>query len=72
MILANDTLIQRIVDRLHDPDPTTRRNAVAALRLNGERSMVAMTALNALLDDNDPFVRSEVRRTLDLFRSVAA
>jgi len=72
MIVANDMLIQRIVDRLHDPDPITRRNAVAALRLNGQRAAVALTALTALLDDNDPFVRSEVRRTLDLIRSVAA
>lgn len=72
MVSASDPIMQRILQRLHDPDPVARRNAVAALRLNGARSAAIVSALTPLLEDGDQRVRCEARRTLDLLRSAAA
>ncbi len=72
MAAVADNVMQRILDRLQDPDPVARRNAVAALRLNAACSAATLSALMPLLNDRDPRVRAEVRRTLDLMRSAAA
>ncbi|MBN1588382.1 MAG: HEAT repeat domain-containing protein [Pirellulales bacterium] len=65
MRTQRDLLIDKLIERLDYDDPTTRRNAVGALRLHGERARAAAPALERLLDDPSPIVRAEARRTLD-------
>jgi len=65
-------LIQKLVARLSDEDPLTRRNAAAALRLHGRRAMAAIPELARLLADEDPAVQAEAQRALDRLRTVAA
>jgi HEAT repeat protein len=67
-----DPLIQKLVEKLHDQDPITRRNAAGALRLNGARAAAAAKELSKLLADEDPRVRAEAHRALDRLRSTAA
>jgi HEAT repeat protein len=67
-----DSLIGKLIQRLHHPDVATRRNAAGALRLHGPRAVHAIPALTHLLEDDDETVRDEARRALDrLTRAVA-
>jgi HEAT repeat protein len=67
-----DLLIRKLIEKLADHDPRTRRNAAGALGLNGARSRAAIPALAALLGDEDARVRMEAERVLDHLRMVAA
>ena len=67
-----DPLIDKLVRRLHDVDPTVRRNAVGSLRLHGERAVCAIPELSRLLADEDAKVRAEVQRALYRLRRAAA
>jgi HEAT repeat protein len=74
MIIAMqpDLLILKLIEKLSDADPITRRNAAGALRLQGLRAIAAIPAISALLTDEDPRVRSEAERAIDHLRLVAA
>ena len=72
MSVSRDPLIRKLIEKLSDPDPTTRRNAAGALRLHGARALTATKALTALLADADPRVRQEAERALDQLRIAAA
>ena len=67
-----DRLIRKLVEKLSDPDPITRRNAAGALRLHGSRAVAAIPALARLLNDGDPRVREEAERALIRLRAAAA
>ena len=67
-----DLLIRKLIEKLGDHDPRTRRNAAGALRLHGARAVPAIPALAALLIDEDPKVRCEAERALDHLRLQAA
>lgn len=65
-------MIRKLVEKLGDPDPITRRNAAGALRMHGARAVAAIPALTPLLTDADPRVRHEAERALDQLRVAAA
>jgi HEAT repeat protein len=67
-----DLLILKLIEKLGDTDPITRRNAAGALRLQGVRAVAAIPAISALLSDHDPRVRNEAERAIDHLRLVAA
>jgi HEAT repeat protein len=67
-----DLLIGKLIEKLKDRDPRTRRNAAGALRLHGPRAVAAIPALASLLTDEDPRVRYEAERALDQLRPLAA
>ena len=67
-----DLLILKLMEKLRDADPVTRRNAAGALRLQGARAVAAIPAISALLADQDPRVRNEAERAVDHLRLVAA
>ena len=67
-----DLLILKLIEKLGDADPITRRNATGALRLQGLRAVAAIPAISALLTDEDPRVRSEAERAVDHLKLVAA
>lgn len=67
-----DLLILKLIEKLSDADPITRRNATGALRLQGMRAVVAIPAISALLADQDPRVRHEAERAIDHLKLVAA
>ncbi len=67
-----DLLILKLIEKLSDADPITRRNATGALRLQGLRAVTAIPAISALLTDQDPRVRREAERAIDHLRLVAA
>jgi HEAT repeat protein len=67
-----DLLICKLIQKLGDDDPRTRRNAAGALRLHGARAVIAIPALSTLLDDADPRVRQEAELALDRLRWAAA
>ncbi len=67
-----DLLILKLIEKLSDADPITRRNAAGALRLQGFRAVAAIPAISALLSDTDPRVRREAERAIDQLRLVAA
>ncbi len=67
-----DLLILKLIEKLRDSDPLIRRNAAGALRLQGTRAIAAITALSALLSDQDIRVRNEAERAIDHLRLVAA
>jgi HEAT repeat protein len=67
-----DLLIEKLIEKLGDPDPRTRRNAAGALRLHGSRAVSAIAALSALLNDEDSRVRYEAERAVDTLRPLAA
>jgi HEAT repeat protein len=67
-----DLLILKLIEKLGDNDPITRRNAAGALRLQGFRAIAAIPAISALLTDEDPRVRSEAERAIDYLKSAAA
>jgi hypothetical protein len=67
-----DLLILKLIEKLGDADPITRRNATGALRLQGFRAVAAIPAISALLSDEDSRVRNEAERTIDHLRLVAA
>jgi HEAT repeat protein len=67
-----DLLIYKLIEKLGDDDPRTRRNAAGALRLHGARAVIAIPALSGLLDDSDPRVRQEAELALDRLRWAAA
>jgi hypothetical protein len=72
MIGQPDLLILKLIEKLRDADPITRRNATGALRLQGPRAAVAIPAISALLTDVDPRVRCEAERAIDYLKLVAA
>ena len=72
MFQQPDRLIRKLIDKLADQDPITRRNAAGALRLHGSRAVAAIPALVRLLDDEDPRVREEAERALTRLRTAAA
>jgi len=63
--VERDLLIERLIERLQDEAAITRRNAAGALRLHGRRARPAVPALERLLDDPSPMVRTEARRALE-------
>lgn len=67
-----DLLILKLMQKLSDADPLTRRNAAGALRLLGSRAVMAITALASLLADQDVRVRNEAERAIDHLKHVAA
>ena len=67
-----DALIQKLIDRLGDIDPTVRRNAAGALRLHGARAVDAIPALRVLARDKDPKVRQEAETALERLKAIAA
>ena len=67
-----DRLIQKLIEKLGERDPITRRNAAGALRLHGSRAVTAIPALLRLLEDEDPRVREEAERALTRLRAAAA
>jgi HEAT repeat protein len=67
-----DLLIRKLIEKLGDPDPRTRRNAAGALRLHGPRAVAALPSLEGLLADHDPRVRQEADRAIERLKSVAA
>jgi HEAT repeat protein len=67
-----DLLILKLIEKLGDRDPITRRNATGALRLQGVRAVIAIPAISALLGDNDARVRREAERALDDLGTAAA
>ena len=67
-----DLLILKLVEKLGDADPITRRNAAGALRLQGSRAVGAIPALSSLLEDQDGRVRREAERAIDHLRLAAA
>ncbi|MEN6449534.1 MAG: HEAT repeat domain-containing protein [Thermoguttaceae bacterium] len=67
-----DLLILKLIEKLHDTNPITRRNAAGALRLQGVKAVAAIPAITSLLDDQDPRVRNEAERAVDHLRLVAA
>ena len=72
MLRQRDLLIDKLIEKLHDKDPRTRRNAAGALRLHGARAVEAIPTLAELLADADPRVRDEAERALDRLRLLAA
>lgn len=67
-----DLLILKLIEKLKDNDPITRRNAAGALRMQGLRAIAAIPALSPLLEDADPRVRNEAELAIDLLRMAAA
>jgi HEAT repeat protein len=65
-------LISKLIEKLHDANPITRRNAAGALSLQGARALAAIPAIAVLLTDQDPRVRTEAERALDHLRLAAA
>ena len=67
-----DPLILKLIEKLRDADPITRRNAAGALRLQGARAAAAIPAISRLLDDQDQRVRKEAERAVSHLRMAAA
>jgi HEAT repeat protein len=67
-----DLLIRKLIEKLHDADPITRRNATGALRLQGPPAAVAIPAITELLADEDARVRCEAERAIEYLTLVAA
>jgi HEAT repeat protein len=67
-----DPVITKLIEKLADRDPRTRRNAAGALRLQGSRAVIALPALTILLADEDPRVRQEAEMAVDRLRPIAA
>ncbi len=67
-----DLLIRKLIEKLSDADPITRRNAAGALRLQGFRAVAAIPAISLLLDDQDLRVRREAERAIDDLNAAAA
>jgi len=67
-----DLLILKLIQKLGDSNPLVRRNAAGALRLQGTRAKPALSALAALLEDQDPRVRSEAERAINHLKLSAA
>ena len=67
-----DLLILKLIEKLQDQDPITRRNAAGALRMHGMRAIAAIPALSPLLDDADPRVRNEAELAIDRLRMAVA
>lgn len=67
-----DLLILKLIQKLTDSDPLTRRNAAGALRLQGSRAVAAIPALCVLLSDQDVRVRTEAERAIDHLKLAAA
>lgn len=67
-----DLLILKLIEKLRDADPITRRNATGALRLQGFRAVAAIPAISVLLTDQDPRVRCEAERAIDHLRLAVA
>ena len=72
MTVHTDPLIRKLMVKLRDPDPITRRNAAGALRLQGAKAAAALPAIAQLLDDEDIRVRREAARAVQHLRLPAA
>jgi hypothetical protein len=72
MTTQTDLLILKLIEKLTDIDPITRRNAAGALRLQGARATAAIPAISQLLTDQDPRVRGEAERAVEHLRLSAA
>ncbi|NLF09310.1 MAG: hypothetical protein GX594_15225 [Pirellulaceae bacterium] len=72
MTVQTDPLIRKLMAKLRDPDPITRRNAAGALRLQGAKAAAALPAIAQLLDDEDIRVRREAARAVQHLRLPAA
>jgi len=72
MSVKPDPLILKLIEKLGDADPITRRNAAGALRLQGAKAAAAIPAIAALLSDQDQRVRREAERAIDHLRLAAA
>ncbi len=72
MSVELDPLILKLIEKLRDADPITRRNAAGALRLQGARAAAAIPAISRLLDDQDLRVRKEAERAVSHLRMAAA
>jgi HEAT repeat protein len=72
MVEKSDPLIEKLIQRLRDPDPVVRRNAAGALRLHGRRARGAVGELRERLTDDDASVRAEAAKALDRLRQAAA
>lgn len=67
-----ESVISKLIQRLHDADPVVRRNAAGALRLHGRRASLAADELARLTHDDDACVRHEAQRALSRLREPAA
>lgn len=72
MSVQNDPLVLKLIEKLGDSDPITRRNAAGALRLQGAKAAAALPAISQLLDDEDLRVRQEAARAVNHLRLSAA
>jgi hypothetical protein len=73
MTSQDDGVIVKLVQGLNAPDQTTRKNAVGALRLHGERAASTIPAIAQLLDrERDPEVQAEARHALEYLRQYVA
>ncbi len=73
MTNQDDGLIFKLVQGLDAPDEMTRKNAVGALRLHGERAAGTIPAIARLLDrERDPQVQAEAERALAHLRQYVA
>jgi HEAT repeat protein len=64
MTVQPDLLVLKLMEKLKDANPITRRNAAGALRLQGARAVPALPAITALLTDQDSRVRNEAERAV--------
>ncbi|MFZ5833248.1 MAG: HEAT repeat domain-containing protein [Planctomycetota bacterium] len=69
MVRQPDLLIRKLIEKLADTDPLTRRNAAGALRMHGLRAAEALPALSELLSDCDLRVRREAEMAVDQLAS---
>lgn len=71
MLPEPDLLIRKLIEKLTDRDPWTRRNAAGALRMHGARAVAALPTLARLLSDEDSRVRLEAQRAIESLRLLA-
>jgi hypothetical protein len=65
MMSHDDGLIIKLLQGLNAPDEMTRKNAVGALRLHGQRAAGTIPAIAQLLArERDPQVQAEAQRAL--------
>ena len=73
MTSQDDGLIIKLVQGLNAPDQMTRKNAVGALRLHGQRAASTIPAIARLLDrESDPQVQAEAQRALQHLQQYVA
>ncbi|MCC6124084.1 MAG: hypothetical protein IT426_03920 [Pirellulales bacterium] len=72
MPIQPDLLVLKLMEKLADRDPRIRRNATGALRMQGWKAVPAIAAISRLTEDEDPWVRREAERTLEVLRPMPA